>query len=202
MALFSLLPTLAAIVCSVTLAEGGQADTPETVLARFESRIASLLTEGRPALFAWHLRSVRALARAQFAELSLEQGSYLKRPLADHRKEFVDYLTTISKGFEGDCADPNTYLKDGTRTLVLSSNSGLGDDTELVIAPGAGHYPLPGDALDEQGAWMTKHVRKRPARFSFTVDQAIHPGVWGIRLPLNAWQNQLVKEPWPRFECS
>ena len=49
---------------------------------------------------------------------------------------------------------------------------------------------------------MTRHVRKRPTKFSFVVDQAIHPGVWGIRVPLEPWLNQVVKEPWPRFECS
>jgi predicted esterase len=371
------LPIAVTVACAAK--QSSDAQTPEAVLSHFEGQIARLLQTPQPSLFAWHLRSLRALARAQFAELSLEQENYQRRPLADHRKEFVDYLTTISKGFDGDCADPDCYLKNGTRTLVLAFNSdldgslqwamvdlpagwdpktayplyiglhgmgpdnalaypsfalgprearpadqkppsapvisltpwgrgnrawrgdsehdlwealdllksfarldpdrwyitghsaggdgswmivnhtpdlwaaagmqsgsmiacrpewgllknmayvpfhiligekdplphripdskrayellkGLKDDTELVIAAGAGHYPLPADALDEQRAWLLKHARKRPARFSFTVDQAQHPGVWGIRLPLNPWENMVVKEPWPHFECS
>lgn len=379
MGLCLLVPALGALAFTAAVRGPRQSETPEAVLARFESQIGDLLKQPQPALFAWHLRSVRALARSQFAELSLEQEKYLWRPLADHRKEFIDYLTTISKGFDGDCSDPNAYLRDGTRTLVLSYNSDLdgslqwamvdlprgwdpkkayplfislhgmgpdnalaypsfalgprasapsdqtppkdpmigltpwgrgnrgwrgdsehdlweavalvkgiarldpsrwyitghsaggdgswaivnhtpdlwaaagmqsgsmtscqpewgllknmayvpfhiligekdtlphripdskrayqllkdlGDESELVIAPGAGHYPLPDTALDEQRSWITRHVRKRPAKFSFVVDQAIHPGVWGIRVPLEPWLNQVVKEPWPRFECT
>ena len=352
--------------------------TPSSVLARFETQIGDLLKKPQPDLFAWHLRSIRSIARTLYSTLSLEQANYLRRPYADHSKEFVDYLTTISKGFDGDCANPDCYLKDGNRTLILAraseiegslqyfmldlprgwdpkqayplsiglhgtgpdnalaypsfalgprdkaptpdpkrvpminltpwgrGNRGwrgdaerdlfeaiasvktfatldpdrwyitghsaggdgswaivqhtpdlwaaagmqsgsmlsgrpewglienmkyvpfhiligekdplpnripdskeayrllkeMGDETELVIAPGAGHYPLPADALEEQDRWMKKFVRKRPTKFSFTIDQAQHNGVWGIKVPMNAWERQLVKEPWPHFDVT
>ena len=349
--------------------------TPSSVLAHFETQIGDLLKKPQPELFAWHLRSIRSISRTLYSTLSLEQRTYLRRPLADHSKEFVDYLTTISKGFDGDCANSDCYLKDGNRTLILAraseiegslqyfmldlprgwdpnkayplsiglhgtgpdnplaypsfalapkdpgvlrtppeepmisltpwgrGNRGwrgdaerdlfeaiasiktfaklnpdrwyitghsaggdgswaivqhtpdlwaaagmqsgsmlsgrpewglienmkyvpfhiligekdnlpnripdskeayrilkeMGDETELVIAPGAGHYPLPADALAEQDKWIKSHVRKRPTKFSFTIDQAQHNGVWGIKVPMNAWERQLVKEPWPHF---
>ena len=362
------------IVASMAVSIQGQ-PTPKQVLDKFEGQIELLLKKSQPDLYAWHLRSIRALARAQYAELSIEQATYLRRGLKEHEKEYVDYLTTIGKGFEGDCSDPDTYLKNGTRTLVLAFNSDLdgslqftmvdlpkdwdpnkgyplfislhgtgpdnalaypsfalgprdkaptpsgpaiigltpwgrgnrgwrgdsehdfweaikllhtfaktdadrwyltghsaggdgswaivnhtpdrwaaagmqsgsmvscppslgliqnvayvpfhiligekdnlahripdskeayqllkklGDDTKLVILPGVGHYPLTAEGTEEQKQWMLSHVRKRPNRFSFTVDQAIHPGVWGITVPLNPWENQTMKAPWPSFEC-
>lgn len=368
-----------ALVFCVAISAGAAAEqdkpTPKQVLDKIESQIETLLMKDQPELYAWHLRSVRALARAQYAELSLEQPNYLRRGLKEHEKEFVDYLTTISKGFEGDCSAPDCYLKNGTRTLVLAFNSDLdgsvqwtmvdlpknwdpkkvyplfinlhgtgpdnplaypsfalsprdkapnpsgpevigltpwgrgnrgwrgdsehdfweankllhtfaktdpdrwyltghsmggdgswaivnhtpdlwaaagmqsgsmgscppslgliqnmayvpfhiligekdnlpgripdskeayrllkelGDDTKLVILPGIGHYPLTDEGTSEQRTWMLSHTRKRPNKFSFTIDDSNHPGVWGIRLPFNRWESRTLKAPWPRIEC-
>jgi len=353
----------------------GQIDKAQAILTRFEGQINSLLAKPQPDLFAWHLRSIRALAQSQFATLSLQQSAYLGRPIADHTKEFVDYLTTISKGFEGDCSNPECYLKDGNRTLILARASeiegslqyfmldlprnwdakkayplsvglhgtgpdnalaypsfalgprdkapepnskepmikltpwgrgnrgwrgdgerdlfeainsikafatlnpdrwyitghsaggdgswaivqrtpdlwaaagmqsgsmisgrpewglvenmayvpfhamigendnlpnripdskeavrlldALGDDTKFLLIPKTGHYPLPAEAYEDQENWMFAKVRKRPTKFSFTVDQYVHPGVWGIKVVFLPTQRQLIQEPWPRFD--
>ncbi|RYG31272.1 hypothetical protein EON81_23265, partial [bacterium] len=74
----------------------------------------------------------------------------------------------------------------------------LGGESKLVVLPGVGHYPLKDDAVEEHNRWIAGHVRKRPSKFRFTVDQPNHPGVWGITVPLNT---RLIKEPWPTFEC-
>ena len=368
---------IGAIACLAVIGMSSQeAGTAKSVMGHFETQIEALLKKPQPELFAWHLRSILSIARTFYSTLSLEQATYLRRPLATHQKEFVDYLTTISKGFDGDCANPDCYLKDGNRTLILAraseiegslqyfmldlpqgwnpatayplfinlhgtgpdnplaypsfglgprdkppvpdpkrvpmisltpwgrGNRGwrgdaetdlfeaissvktiakldpdrwyitghsaggdgswaivqhtpdlwaaagmqsgsmvsgrpewglienmsyvpfhiligendtlpnripdskegyrilktMGDDTKLVISPGAGHYPLPNDALEEQAKWITGHVRKRPDKFSFTINQAIHPGVWGIKIPTSPWDRQFMKAPWPHFE--
>lgn len=77
----------------------------------------------------------------------------------------------------------------------------MGDEAKLVVLPESGHYPLTDEGVAEHNAWIASHVRKRPEKFSFTVDQAIHPGVWGIQVVLDPRTSRLVKEPWPRFEC-
>ena len=75
-----------------------------------------------------------------------------------------------------------------------------GDDTSLLLLPNVGHYPLPGSAYGTEEAWLRKHVRKRPDEFSFTIDQAEHPGVWGIRMVFPERRPRLMKAPWPRFD--
>lgn len=349
----------------------------EELLGRFESRIDALLSSPQPPLFERHLKSLRAMARSQFSVLSLEQESYLRRPLAEHIKEYHSYLDAISKGLEGDAADPDSYLKRGARPLVLARASQIdgtlqhymvdlppdwdpdtayplyvglhgtgpdhpmaypsyglgprdappspregapiirlapwgrgnrgwrndaerdlfeaiadlqtfakldperwyltghsaggdgawaivthtpdrwaaagmqsgsmqacppslgllpnmqyvpfhiligendnlagripdskeayrllkeaGDDTRLMLLPGVGHYPVPESAYADEEAWMRTHVRTRPGRFSFTIDQREHPGVWGVRMANRERGPRILKAPWPRFEVA
>jgi hypothetical protein len=77
----------------------------------------------------------------------------------------------------------------------------MGDDTRLSILPGIGHYPLTDAGLNEQFSWMITHVRKRPSHFVFTIDQAQHPGVWGITVLFQDIQRRLLMQPWPTIEC-
>jgi len=77
----------------------------------------------------------------------------------------------------------------------------LGDDTKLTILPGIGHYPLTDEGLRDQATWMVGHVRHRPTRFSFTIDQVRHPGVWGITATFTDTERRFVQQPWPSFEC-
>ncbi len=80
--------------------------------------------------------------------------------------------------------------------------SEMGAKTQLSILPGVGHYPLSEEGLRKQTEWMVAFKRTRPDRFSFTIDQAQHPGVWGIRSTMNPWANRLLVAPWPSFECN
>jgi len=352
--------------------------TPESCLNRLNSLVDGLLQKEQPPLFAWHLRSLKSLAQAEYAKLQLKFDQR-GHTVADRTKEFVDDVTKFNEGLARDCDNPDEYLKNGRRSLVLArlsqidgtlqymmvglpknwdpnkayplavglhgtgpdypltypsytfgvieppkagveekpampvisltpwgrGNRGwrgdgesdlfeaidlletfakldndrwylsghsagadgawailqhtpdlwaaagmqsgsmlsgrpewglipnmkyvpvhlligendnlpyripdmkeayrilteMGDQTKLVILPGIGHYPLTDEALKEQFDWMARFVRKRPDKFSFTVDQAIHPGVWGIRVVLDRATSRLIKEPWPSFEC-
>jgi predicted esterase len=345
------------------------------LLRKFDGQMEQLLVKPQPPLFQRHLKSLRAMAQSQFAVLTLEQGSYLRRPFAEHVKEFHGYLETISKGFEGDAANPDCYLKEGNRPLVLARASQIdgtiqyymvdlppnwdpskiyplyvglhgtgpdhpmaypsyglgpraaapkksaenpiirltpwgrgnrgwrndaerdlfeaiadlqtfarldpdrwyltghsaggdgawaivthtpdlwaaagmqsgsmmaappslgllpnmqyvpfhiligendnlpnripdskeayrllkeaGDETNLLLLPGVGHYPLPESAYRDEEAWMRRFVRKRPDQFSFTIDQREHPGVWGVRMANRDRGSRILKAPWPQFE--
>lgn len=373
-----LIPALIASVCVIASEQNASAQTledAEKLLNKFDGQMAALLAKPQPPLFQRHLRSLRAMAHSQFSVLSLEQSTYLRRPFADHVKEYVGYLDTISKGFEGDAANPDCYLKDGNRPLVLARASQIdgtlqhymvdlppnwdpnkvyplyvalhgtgpdhpmgypsyglgprdsapkksaenpiirltpwgrgnrgwrndgerdlfealadlqtfvkldpdrwyitghsaggdgswaivthtpdlwaaagmqsgsmvscppslgllpnmqyvpfhiligendnlpgripdskeayrllkeaGDETNLIILPGVGHYPLPGNVYGEEENWMRKYVRKRPEQFSFTVDQMEHPGVWGVRIGFKNRGTRILKAPWPHFD--
>ena len=119
----SMMGPLLAALCTLAATNVGQAqslDDAEQLLRKFEGQIDQLLAKPQPPLFQRHLKSLRAMARSQFSVLSLEQGSYLRRPLADHIKEYHGYLQKIRQGLEGDAANPNCYLKDGNRPLVLA----------------------------------------------------------------------------------
>ncbi len=368
-----------AFSCCAQQSGAVSADSPDICFARLTARVDQLLQREQPPLFAWHLRSIRALAESEHSKLSVQVPQSGRQSVASRAKEFVEYVSTIELGLRTACANPDAYLKDGRRTLILGRPSRLdgslqymmvslpkswdanrayplfvglhgsgpdnplaypsfgfapqtppaadtrqkpggdmiglnpwgrgnrswrgdaetdlfeaiellktfckldperwyitghssgadgcwailqhtpdlwaaagiqsgsmlngrpewglipnmqyvpvhfligekdplpyripdtkeahrilsaaGDDTKLVILPGIGHYPLTEEGLNEQTAWMVSHVRKRPDRFSFTVDQAIHPGVWGITVPHNARFDRLIKEPWPNFEC-
>ncbi len=361
----------AAALASITAVS--HAETAEACYTRITGQLDALLKKDQPKLFAWHLRSLRALAQTEYAKLllNLDQRGHT----ADARqKEFIEAITTISKGLDGDCSNPDQALKNGRRNLILArpsdidgslqymmvdlpknwdpekqyplwvglhgtgpdyplaypsygfgplgaekqtatsnmirlapwgrgnrgwradaerdmfeaiaqlqtfckldpdrwyltghsagadgtwaiiqhtpdlwASAGLqsgsmlsgrpewglipnmtylpvhiligendnlpsripdskeayrilkeaGDETELVILPGIGHYPLTEAGFEEQAVWMTKFVRKRPSKFSFTVDQSEHPGVWGIRVPAGRG-SRFIKEPWPTFSC-
>ncbi len=350
----------------------------EKLLNKFEGQIERLLAKPQPPLFQRHLRSLRAMARSQYAVLTLQQSSYLRRPFAEHLKEYHGYLETISKGFEGDAADPDAYLKHGSRPLILARASDIdgtlqyymvnlppdwdpqkayplfvvlhgtgpdhpmgypsyglgprdaapekkgdadpmirltpwgrgnrgwrndgerdlfeaiadlrtfaqldpdrwyltghsaggdgawaivtrtpdlwaaagmqsgsmiscppslgllanmqyvpfhiligekdnlpnripdskeahrllkeaGGETRLLLLPDVGHYPLPESAYREEETWMRKYVRKRPDRFSFTIDQSNHPGVWGVRIASRNRGGRVLMAPWPRFDVT
>jgi predicted esterase len=352
-------------------------DDADKLLRKFEGQVIQLLVKSQPPLFERHLKSLRAMARSQYAVLSLEQASYLRRPLATHLKEFHDYLAKVSAGLDGDAADADSFLKSGNRPLVLARASQIdgtlqhfmvdlpphwdpdrayplyvslhgtgpdhpmaypsfglgprdnapkksaedpiirlapwgrgnrgwrndaerdlfeaiadlrtfakldpdrwyltghsaggdgawsivtrtpdlwaaagmqsgsmqscppslgllanmqyvpfhmligekdnlpgripdskeahhllkqaGDETHLHVLPDVGHYPLPGSAYLEEEAWLRKFVRRRPDRFSFTVDQADHPGVWGVRVAFRTRGPRILKAPWPHFDVT
>ncbi|MDR3692194.1 MAG: hypothetical protein P4L46_22625 [Fimbriimonas sp.] len=353
--------------------------TPEECLTKLSSEVDSLLAKEQPTLFAWHLRSLKALAASEYAKLLVQAPQSGRQSVETRSKEFVDYVSTIATGLKEYCSDPDLYLKQGKRSLILArpsdidgslqymmvglpeawdpkkeyplfvglhgsgpdnplaypsfgfgpetpakadapvdatrnmihltpwgrGNRGwrgdaetdlleamkqletfckvdpdrmyltghssgadgcwailqhmpdvwaaggpqsgsmisgrpewglipnmayvpmyfligekdplpgrvpdmkeafqimtkLGDDTKLVILPGVGHYPLTDQGIADQANWMVGHVRKRPNHFVFTIDQAAHPGVWGIRVPFDYATSRLIKEPWPHFEC-
>jgi pimeloyl-ACP methyl ester carboxylesterase len=361
------------------VSEAQSGDTPEQKLSWLSTEIGLLLKKDQPPLFAWHLRSLKALAISEYSKLVVEVPQSERQSVADRTKEFNEFVGAITTGLKDYCSDPDLYLKEGKRGLVLARPSAidgslqymmvglpkdwdpnkayplfvslhgsgpdnplaypsygfgpdtppkadapvdatsgmihltpwgrgnrgwrndaetdllealrllktfckvdpdrmyitghssgadgcwailqhmpdvwaagglqsgsmvsgrpewglipnmsyvpvyfligekdplpgrvpdmkeayqimtkLGDDTRLVILPGIGHYPLTDQGLADQAAWMVSHVRTRPAKFAFTVDQAAHPGVWGIRVPFNQGLSRLVKEPWPHFEC-
>lgn len=98
-------------------------DDTAQLLRKFEAQTDRLLAQPQPPLFQRHLRSLQAMARSQFAVLTLQQNSYLRRPLAEHIKEYHGYLSKVSQGLDGDAANPDCFLKDGTRPLVLARAS-------------------------------------------------------------------------------
>ncbi len=355
-----------------------QSDTPESCLKQLTDEVDALLQKDQQPLFAWHLKSLKALAETEYAKLSLKVPRTGRREEPDRTKEFVDYVGTIAKGLVRDHSDPDDCLKNGRGTLILARPSDtdgslqymmvdlpknwdpnrayplfvglhgsgpdnplaypsfafgpvtppdpnakpkpdaemihltpwgrgnrswrgdaerdlweainllktfckldpdrwyitghssgadgcwaiiqhtpdlwaaagpqsgsmlegrpewglipnmqylpvyflvgekdplpprvsdnkeaydiltkLGDDTKLSILPGVGHYPLTQEGLDAQTAWLVGHTRKRPDRFTFTIDQPIHPGVWGITAVFPR-QTRLLKAPWPNVEC-
>lgn len=356
----------------VTMGFAQKAMTPEGCAARLTKQVDSLLVKDQPKLFAWHLRSLRALVQSELAKLAVDvpQRGHSAEARA---KEFVEFVTTISDGLERDAANPDDALKNGRRNLILARLSDIdgslqymmvdlpnnwdpnrayplfvglhgtgpdyplaypsysfgpigtaptgatsdmirlapwgrgnrgwrgdaerdlfeaiallktfakldperwyltghsagadgtwaialhtpdlwaaiglqsgsmlagrpewglvpnlsnmpthiligandnlpsripdskeayrlqkaaGADAELVILPNIGHYPLTPEALEEQAVWMTRHVRKRPDRFSFTVDDPAHTAVWGVRVVFSRGE-RFIKEPWPHFE--
>ncbi|MHC5543000.1 hypothetical protein ACYOEI_32665, partial [Singulisphaera rosea] len=123
------LPRLILVVVAVMgtgrVAPAQSLEDAQTLLRRFEARLEPLLAKPQHPLFLRHLKSLRSMARSQFAVLSLEPPAYLGRPLAEHLKEYHGYLSTIDRGFEGDAANPDCYFKDGTRPLILAFASQL-----------------------------------------------------------------------------
>ncbi len=366
------------LMLAATAMSFAQAPTPESCLARVRTKVAELLAKNQPPLFAWHLKSIRVLVESEYGKLSLGVAEAPNRDSALREKEFVDYSGTIATGLETDCANPDDYLKNGRRGLVLArpsqtdgslqymmvglpkgwdpnrayplyvglhgsgpdntlaypsfgfgrlspqagparadgdmihlnpwgrgnrgwrddaerdlfealaqlqtfakvdhdrwyltghssgadgcwailqhtpdlwasagiqsgsmlsgppdwglipnmtyvpvhfligANDNLpyripdmkeanrillaaGDDSKLVILEGIGHYPLSEAGLDEQTEWITKYVRKRPAKFHFTIDKANHPGVWGIQAMFDGGPiRRYIPQPWPSFDC-
>jgi len=98
---------------------------PQALLTRLDGLVDALLKKGQPPLFAWHLRSLRGLAHSEHAKLLLEVDQSPRTPLATREKEFVDYLTVICDGLARDCTDPDDYLKNGRRGLVLARPSAI-----------------------------------------------------------------------------
>jgi len=367
------------LVGLVAITSAQTADTPEACLSRLNSRVDALLKNQQPPLFAWHLRSLKALAQSEYAKLTVDFPQSSRHSVADRVKEYVEYVGAIERGLRQDHVDPDDYLKNGKGGLILARPSAIdgslqymmvdlpkgwdpnrayplsvalhgsgpdnplaypsfgfgppsspkpevaprpgadmihlapwgrgnrswrgdaetdlwesinllktfckldpdrwyiaghssgadgtwaivqhtpdlwaavgiqsgsmlegrpewglipnvqyvpiffligekdplpfrvpdmkeaykimskmGGETKLSILPGIGHYPLTDAGLDEQMGWMIGHVRKRPDRFVFTVDQSAHPGVWGITIPFSQLERRFVKQPWPHFEC-
>lgn len=359
-----------ALTSAVVLTAISSAQTPQELLDRLTTRVDTLLKTEQPPLYAWHLRSLKALAQSEATKLALNIPQAGHQPVALREKEFLDYLKVIAQGLED--AKPDDYLKGGRGTLILARPSRLdgtlqyfmvdlpegwdparpyplfiglhgtgpdnplaypsfamapkgpapnrdmirltpwgrgnrswrgdgetdlfeaigqlqtfaktdpdrwyltghsagadgawailqhtpdlwaavglqsgsmlwgrpewglmenmrhvpvhiligeqdnlfaripdskdaherivkmGGKSRLVILPGVGHYPLTPESLAEQTTWMTGFVRQRPAKFSFTIDQPIHPGIWGIRSTVDPYQRRFLKEPWGRFDC-
>lgn len=348
-------------------------------LSRLTERVDALLTKEQPKLFAWHLRSLRALATTEYAKLELGQDQSARLPLATRKKEFIEYVDRIADGLQKQAFDPDLYLEQGRRSLILARPAAMdgslqymmvdlpagwdpqkeyplsiglhgtgpdnplaypsfamsvqdapkegpdpspmtkmirlapwgrgnsswrndnerdlweavnllhsfaktdpdrwylnghsaggdgvwylvqhtpdrwaavsmqsgsmmngepqwglipnmtyvptyiligekdnlyrrvpdsklayeilkkaGTDTKLNILPGIGHYPLSEEGYRDQDKWLAGHVRKRPTKFEFSVDNPNHPGVWGIEIVPNDWERRVMLMPWPHFEC-
>lgn len=360
------------ILSMLTIGAHAQTLSAPEIAARTDAKIGALLGKNPPPLFAWHLRSVRALIDEEFLKLNLGVDQSPRQTVADRTKEFIDWGGTILAGLERDCDNPDDYLKNGRRSLILArpsamdgslqymmvglpkgwdpnreyplsvglhgtgpdnplaypsfgfgplgpegppdpdpmigltpwgrGNRGWRDDSErdlfeairllhtfaktnpdrwylsghsaggdgtwaivehtpdlwaaagiqsgsmisgrpewglaenlayvpiywligekdspervgdskagyalvkqmggqseLNILPGIGHYPLTPEGYAAQDKWMHRFTRRRPDRFSFTVDQSAHPGVWGISVDLPGGRPRFIKEPWPKF---
>jgi len=367
------------LLFAASIAAAQTAETPRELLTRLDARVDELLQKDAPKLFAWHLRSIRALADSEFAKLEVQQAQSSRHSVVDREKEFVEFAGAIAKGLQHDHIDPDDYLKNGRGSLILARPSAvdgslqymmvdlpkgwdpnkayplsislhgsgpdnplaypsytfgppsppsadakpnpgadmihltpwgrgnrswrndaetdlweaiallktfckldperwyisghssgadgtwaieqhtpdlwaavgiqsgsmyegrpewglipnmkyvptyfligekdplthrvpdmkeafkiltqMGDETKLNILPGIGHYPLTDAGLDDQASWMYSHVRKRPDHFVFTIDQARHPGVWGITAQFLDTERRFIQQPWPNFEC-
>jgi len=76
----------------------------------------------------------------------------------------------------------------------------VGNTPTMVVGRGAPHMYRPEDAAALQ-AWLLRHVRHRPDRFTYVVDTPYHRGVWGITVPRTHPGVYLLPEPRASFEC-
>lgn len=90
---------------------------------RIEKAVDSLLSTDQPALFAWHLRSVKSLAKTELARVELGAAADGRHKSANLEKEYTEFANAIATGLEQTCRNPDDYLKHGLRTLVLSRYS-------------------------------------------------------------------------------
>lgn len=107
--------------------------SPEASFDRISKAVDSLLAKDQPKLFAWHLRSIKSLAKAELARVEVKDetpGRYKAEALS---KEYVEYADAIAKGLEQTCRNPDDYLKNGTRTLVLSRYSNIDGSLQWMM---------------------------------------------------------------------
>ncbi|CAN5379202.1 hypothetical protein BH11ARM1_BH11ARM1_02490 [soil metagenome] len=122
--------------------------TPEASLARLTKDVdQQLAKEQLPPLYAWHLRSLKALAMSEYAKFEL--GVPINRtPLEDRKKEFVQFVDIYSTALETDGVNPDLYLKEGRRSLILVRPSNIDGSLQyaMVSLPqgwdSAKEYPL------------------------------------------------------------
>jgi predicted esterase len=76
----------------------------------------------------------------------------------------------------------------------------VGNTPTMVIGEGAPHMYRPDDAQAMQ-TWLLRHVRRRPAHFTYVADTPYHRGVWGITVPRTYPGVYLLPEPRASFEC-
>ncbi|MBC8064643.1 MAG: hypothetical protein H7Y17_07420 [Chlorobia bacterium] len=107
--------------------------TPEQCRARLDTVVDKLLKTEQPRLFAWHLRSLKGLAHSEFAKLILQISQSPGQPVEAREKEYVEFVTRIAEGLETDGADPNAYLKDGRRGLVLARPSATDGSLQYMM---------------------------------------------------------------------
>ncbi len=122
-----------ALVGFAGLGSAQTADTPEIVLGRLNSRVDSLLKKEPPALFAWHLRSLNALAMSEYSKLGIQSVTPLRRASVDRTKEFVDYVGVIEKGLERDRSNPDDCLKNGRSALILARASATDGSLQYMM---------------------------------------------------------------------
>ncbi|RYG39448.1 hypothetical protein EON81_01005, partial [bacterium] len=107
------------------MANAQTTESPESLLKRVTDRVDELLKADPPKLFAWHLRSVKALVQTEYAKLALNVPQSESRSVEVRSKEFVEAVSRMAEGLEKDAADPDDYLKNGRRSLVLARPSGI-----------------------------------------------------------------------------
>ena len=110
------------IIAAVLVLTQGSA---EACYQRIAKSVDELLSHEQPKLFAWHLRSIKSLAKTELSRIEVNPdypGRYKNENLT---KEFIDYATTIANGLESGCRNPDDYLKHGMRTLLLSRQSDI-----------------------------------------------------------------------------
>jgi pimeloyl-ACP methyl ester carboxylesterase len=74
--------------------------------------------------------------------------------------------------------------------------SAAGGEVKAWSSPGIGHNYL-GEVQKDSVEWLKTHTRKRPDKFTFTVDDERHPGVWGISIRRDDAAAGL-----PSFDCT
>jgi len=116
---------------AMTVAQG----TPEGCLKRLNAQVEALLAKNPPSLFAWHLRSLRALAATEFAKLDLgaPRTRAARADAPDPSKDFVQFVGTISDGLDRDCGDPDNCLKRGKRPLILARPSDIDGSLQYMM---------------------------------------------------------------------
>ena len=176
---------LLALICaaaSLAPAAAADADTPQTVLARIQVHIETLLSKSQPDLYRHHLRSVLALCQDEALRLPFAGADRYARA-----KEMLGYLKVIETGLNDDGGKPETYLVDGRRALTmvrLSRADGTLQFYTLSLPPHwdpAKAYPLHvqlhGHGPDMPLAWINftylPHAEDEPP-----ADQVIGIGPW------------------------
>ena len=95
------------------------AQSSEDCLKRLVGQVDSLLKKDPPKLFAWHLRSLKAIAMSEFSKLDVD-AAQRNHPTQARAKEFVEFTSAMIKGLGADCGNPDAALRDGRRGLVLA----------------------------------------------------------------------------------
>lgn len=114
------------MLTTVALVALGMVQTrAEAVYGRIAKAADELLAKEQPALFAWHLKSVKSLAKTELSRVELGSAADVRFKSQELEKQYIEYAEVIAKGLEQTCRDSADYLKNGLLTLVLSRYSNI-----------------------------------------------------------------------------